>query len=223
MGAGRVRGNSHDGEPLLRTLTQLANAAAAGAAVRRQLVSECQVHVPLLRLMQGPWARLPHVAERCCRLLHWLCARAPENREALASYRSPCAFGGPRSVSFVDAALGAAEAHPGCREVLVHALRALAALLPCQRVREELLRSQQRLVACLARAGEEAQDASAVRAVSRWLPRGLLAATAPVAVAAPRGGGGRGGVLGGARRASGCLEPPLPPDGDDDDVEMADL
>mmetsp|Transcript_42997 Transcript_42997/g.109299 ORF Transcript_42997/g.109299 Transcript_42997/m.109299 type:complete len:417 (-) Transcript_42997:7-1257(-) len=179
-------------EPLLRTLTQLANAAAAGAAVRRQLVSECQVHAPLLRLMQGPWSHLPHVAERCCRLLHWLCARAPENREILAAHRSPCAFGGARSVSFVDAALGAAEAHPGCREVLAHALRALAALLPCPRAREELLRSQQRLLACLAHAGE-ALDASAVRAVCRWLPRGLQAATA---TSAATRGGSRGSILG---------------------------
>lgn len=155
-------------EPILRALTQLANAAASGAAVRQQLVVECQVHAPLLRLMLGPWGQEPLVAERCCRLLHWLCARAPENREILAAHCSPGASG-VRSISFIDAVLGAAEAHFQRREVLAHALRALAALLPCPRVREELLRVRPRLLSCLALAGE-ALDAVAVRSVCRWLP-----------------------------------------------------
>merc|ERR1719440_2359833 len=156
-------------EPLLRALTQLANAAAAGASARRQLVAECQVQAPLLRLMQTSWAQQPLVMERCCRLLHWLCARAPENRETLAAHHSPCLRNGTRSVTFVDAVLGAVEAHACCREVLSHALRALVALLPCLRVREELLRVQQRLLSCLTLASE-ALDAGAVRAVCRWLP-----------------------------------------------------
>jgi len=155
-------------EPILRALTQLANAAASGAAARQQLVVECQVHAPLLRLMLGPWGQEPLVAERCCRLLHWLCARAPENREILAVHCSPGASGA-RSISFIDAVLGSAEAHCQRREVLAHALRALAALLPCPRVREELLRVRPRLLSCLALAGE-ALDAVAVRSVCRWLP-----------------------------------------------------
>eukprot|EP00931_Biecheleriopsis_adriatica_P116234 TRINITY_DN91907_c0_g1_i1.p1 TRINITY_DN91907_c0_g1~~TRINITY_DN91907_c0_g1_i1.p1 ORF type:complete len:318 (-),score=67.47 TRINITY_DN91907_c0_g1_i1:8-961(-) len=155
-------------EPLLRALTQLANAAAAGAGVRRQLVAECQVHAPLLRLMQGPWGRQPLVAERCCRLLHWLCARAPENREVLAAHYSLC---GVRSLSFVDALLDAAEGHHQCRDVMAHVLRALAALLPCPRVREDLqTRTQPRLLSCLTLALQEALDVAAVRAVCRWLP-----------------------------------------------------
>lgn len=156
-------------EPLLRTLTQLANVAATGASVRRQLVAECHVQAPLLRLMQTPWAQQPLVMERCCRLLHWLCARAPENRETLAAHHSPCLKNGARSVTFVDAVLGAVEAHACCREVLSHALRALVALLPCLRVREELLRAQQRLLSCLTLASE-ALDAASVHAVCRWLP-----------------------------------------------------
>jgi len=155
-------------EPILRALTQLANVAATGAVVRQQLVVECQVHAPLLRLMLGPWGEEPLVAERCCRLLHWLCARAPENREILAAHCSPGASGA-RSISFIDAVLGAAEAHCQRREVLAHALRALAALLPCPRVREEILRVRPRLLSGLALAGE-ALDAVAVRSVCRWLP-----------------------------------------------------
>lgn len=156
-------------EPLLRALTQLANAAAAGAVARRQLVAECHVQAPLLRLMQTPWAQQPLVMERCCRLLHWLCARAPENREMLAAHHSPCLKNGARSVSFVDVVLGAVEAHACCREVLAHAFRALVALLPSLRVREELLRAQQRLLSCLTLASE-ALDTAVVRAVCRWLP-----------------------------------------------------
>ncbi|CAK0852757.1 unnamed protein product, partial [Prorocentrum cordatum] len=53
--------------------------------------------------------------------------------------------------------------------VLAHAMRALATLLPCPRVREELLRTQPQLLRCLALAGE-ALDVSAVRSVCRWLP-----------------------------------------------------
>merc|ERR1712008_568422 len=67
---------------------------------------------PLLRLMLGPWGQEPLVAERCCRLLHWLCARAPENREILAAHCSPGASGA-RSISFIDAVLGAALALAG--------------------------------------------------------------------------------------------------------------
>eukprot|EP00927_Polykrikos_kofoidii_P071707 TRINITY_DN67944_c0_g1_i1.p1 TRINITY_DN67944_c0_g1~~TRINITY_DN67944_c0_g1_i1.p1 ORF type:complete len:377 (-),score=70.21 TRINITY_DN67944_c0_g1_i1:57-1187(-) len=158
-------------EPLLRALTRLANAAAAGTGVRRQLVAECQVHAPLLRLMQRPWALQPLVAERCLRLLHWLCTRSPENREVLAAFRGACVSnsGGARSVSFVEAVLGVTEVHPRCREVLAHALRALVALLPSPSVREELTRSQSRLLTCLVFAGE-ALDVTAVRAVCRWLP-----------------------------------------------------
>eukprot|EP00930_Biecheleria_cincta_P103527 TRINITY_DN95528_c0_g1_i1.p1 TRINITY_DN95528_c0_g1~~TRINITY_DN95528_c0_g1_i1.p1 ORF type:complete len:280 (-),score=42.97 TRINITY_DN95528_c0_g1_i1:7-786(-) len=154
-------------EPLLRALTQLANAAATENGVRRQLVSECQVHAPLLRLMQSPWAQQPLVAERCCRLLHWLCARAPENREVLASHSI---FGGVRLLSFVDALLDVVEGHRQCREVLAHALRALAVLLPCPRVREELRRCQPRLLTCLAVALHEVLDVATVRAVCRWIP-----------------------------------------------------
>jgi len=228
-------------EALLRTLTQLANAAAAGAAARRHLVSECQVHAPLLRLMQGHWAQLAHVAERCCRLLHWLCAGNPENRDIVAAHRSPCALGGTRLFSFVDAALSIAEAHSSCRDVIAHVLRALAVLLPCPCVREELLRSQQRLLACLACAGGAA-DAAVLRAVRRWLPclagqlrgqgrgtggredthggaacGGSLATVGPVVF-------GHTGRLGGCAKAvgvesgsgDGCED-------DDDDVEMAEL
>lgn len=168
---GRVDGIRHKrvgNEPLLRTLTQLANTAASCVRSRRQLVSECQVHAPLLRVMLGPWARQPHVAERCCRLVHWLCARNTENREVIATHRNP-SMSGDTHFSFVDAALSAAEMHPRSREVTGHAVRALAALLPCTRVSEELRRSQQRFLSCLMAAGE-ALDASAVRSVCRWLP-----------------------------------------------------
>lgn len=156
-------------EPLLRALTQLANAAAESTATRRQLVAQCQVHVPLLRLMQHPWAQQPLVIERCCRLLHWLCARAHENREAIASHRGACSGGNAQSVGFVDLVLGAAEAHPQRREVLAHAMRALHALLPCSRVRAEVLRCQPRLLRCLVLAWEVLDEVS-VRAVCRWLP-----------------------------------------------------
>lgn len=204
------------GEPLLRALTQLANMAAIGSLERRHLVSECQVHLPLLRLMQGPWARQPLVAERCCRLLHWLCVRAPENREVLAAHRSPCTLGGARSVSFVDAALAMAEAHPQRREVLAHALRALAALLPCPRVREELLRSQPRLLTCLVQAGE-ALDAAAIRSVCRWLP----GVSSQVRQAR---NGRQTTAAGGAGAASASQQPGAEPAlHGDDDVEMADL
>jgi len=212
-------------EPLLRALTQLANAAAAGGtAARRQLVAECQVHAPLLRLMQDPWSEQPVVMERCCRLLHWLCARAPENREVLAAYRSPCtARGGVRSVSFVDVVLSAVETHPRRREVIAHALRAIVALLPCLRVREELLRTQPRLLACLVLAGEAPDAAAAVRSVSRWLPgvssqvrwaRGRLFATAAAADdgEARHDGGRHGGV-------AGTAVIPSP----QEDAEMADV
>merc|ERR1712196_522361 len=64
---------------------------------------------------------------------------------------------------------GAVEAHACCREVLAHAFRALVALLPSLRVREELLRAQQRLLSCLTLASE-ALDTAVVRAVCRWLP-----------------------------------------------------
>eukprot|EP00929_Paragymnodinium_shiwhaense_P076778 TRINITY_DN39522_c0_g2_i1.p1 TRINITY_DN39522_c0_g2~~TRINITY_DN39522_c0_g2_i1.p1 ORF type:complete len:402 (+),score=88.24 TRINITY_DN39522_c0_g2_i1:50-1255(+) len=158
-------------EPLLRTLTQMANAAAASAAARRVLVTECQVQAPLLRLMQQlPWSRQPVVMERSCRLLHWLCARTPENRAVLAAHRAACETSvGCRSVSFVDAVLETAETHSQCREVLAHALRALAALLPSPLVREELARTQPRLITCLVSAGE-LLDVAAVKAVCRWLP-----------------------------------------------------
>lgn len=156
-------------EPLLRALTQLANAAAESTATRRQLVAQCQVHAPLLRLMQHPWAQQPLVIERCCRLLHWLCARAPENRETIASHRGACTGGGAQSVGFVDLVLGAAEAHPQRREVLAHAMRALHALLPCSRVRAEVLRCQPRLLKCLVLAWEVLDEVS-VQAVCRWLP-----------------------------------------------------
>lgn len=170
--SGRDQGNAVSVptlEPLLRALTQLANAAAAGASTRRQLVAECQVQAPLLRLMQTHWGQQPLVMERCCRLVHWLCARAPENRDMLAAHRSPCLRNCARSVTFVDALLGAVEAHECCRDVLLHALRALVAFLPCLHVREELLRAQQRLLSCLTLASE-VLDAAAVRAVCRWLP-----------------------------------------------------
>lgn len=206
-------------EPLLRALTQLANAAAENIAIQRQLVSECQVHAPLLRLMQSAWARQPLVAERCCRLLHWLSARAPENREVLASHCSPSACGGARSITFVDAVLRTAESHPRSREVMAHALRALTALLPCSRVQEELLRMQPRLLTCLVAAGE-ALDVVAVRAVCKWLPG--------VSGQVRQAVGSRFSKLG---ESSTCIRQqivvpqlPLPcPCGGDEDVEMDDI
>lgn len=158
-------------EPLLRALTQLANSAAKCEVARRQLVVECQVHVPLLRLMQRPWGLQPLVAERCFRLLHWLGVRAPESREVLGTHRSPCAVAGSaRSVSFADAVLGAVEAHRNRGEVLAMAMRSLcSALLPCACVREELARAQPRLLACLALAATSL-DAATLRAMGRWMP-----------------------------------------------------
>eukprot|EP00928_Gymnodinium_smaydae_P078930 TRINITY_DN62981_c0_g1_i1.p1 TRINITY_DN62981_c0_g1~~TRINITY_DN62981_c0_g1_i1.p1 ORF type:complete len:329 (-),score=31.01 TRINITY_DN62981_c0_g1_i1:207-1193(-) len=160
-------------EPLLRSLTQLANAAAVGVAVRRQLVAKCNVHVPLLQLMQQPVTQPPVITERCCRLLHWLCVRIPENREALASVRSPRSYSteSPQPLSFVEAVLSAIEAHPQNRGVLAHALRALASLLPCQAIRNELQQHgmQPRLLTCLSLAGNNVEQ-SAVRSVCRWLP-----------------------------------------------------
>lgn len=154
-------------EPLVRALTQLANAAASTSMVRRQLISECAVHVPLLRLMQEPRAQLPLVVERCCRLVHWLCAGTPENRDVLGGYRCPATGGLPDS--FVHAVLGVVEAHARQREVLANAFRALVALLPCPRVQEDLSRAQTRLLACLSLGGE-ILDEVVVRSVCRWLP-----------------------------------------------------
>jgi len=171
-------------EPLVRALTQLANAAASGSGVRRQLISDCQVHIPLLRLMQDPRAQLPLVVERCCRLLHWLCVGTPENRDVLGGYRGPstgcsqgsrvgCGYRGGSAeslgLSFVDAVLGAVEAHTRHREVIANAFRALVALLPCPRVQEDLLRTPTRFLACLTLGGE-ILDGAAVRSVCRWLP-----------------------------------------------------
>jgi len=158
-------------EPLLRALTQLANTGAACATTRRQLVVECQVHVPLLRLMQRPWGLQPLVAERCFRLLHWLGVRAPDSREVLGAHRSPCAVAGSaRSVSFADAVLGAVEAHRNRSEVLAMAMRSLcSALLPCACVREELARAQPRLLTCLALSATSL-DAATLRAMGRWMP-----------------------------------------------------
>jgi len=156
-------------EPLLRALTQLANAAAVCTVVRRQLVVECQVHAPLLRLMQDPWVQDKVVLERCCRLLHWLCTQTPENREILAAHRCPSTRSGVKSVSFTDAVLSVAQKHPQNRDVLANALRALAALLPCSQVREELLRTQPQLLTFLILAGE-ALDQTAIRSICRWFP-----------------------------------------------------
>lgn len=164
-------GNREAPEPLLRALTQLANAAAAGGlAARHRLVAECQVHAPLLRLMQPPWCRDSTVMLRCCRLLHWLAARAPDNRDVLATYRGPSAYaGGPRSISFVATVLAAVEAHQRNRELLGHALRALAVLLPCPAVREELARAPPKLLACVAPAAEVV-DPATFRILCRWWP-----------------------------------------------------
>lgn len=156
-------------ETLLRSLTQLANAAASGLAVRRQLITECQVHVPLLRLMQHPWAQLPHVAERCCRLLHWLCVQAPENREVLAAHRMACTPGSGMSVSFVSAVLGAAEAHSGSRDVQAHVVRALVSFLPSAQARDEFQRAEDRVLSCLLMAWDRL-DGGALESVSKWLP-----------------------------------------------------
>merc|ERR1719199_910328 len=87
----------------------------------------------------------------------------------LGAHQGPCLRNAARSMTFVDAVLGAVEAHACCREVLAHALRALVALLPCLRVREELLRAQQRLLSCLTLASESL-DSAAMRALCRWLP-----------------------------------------------------
>merc|ERR1712176_198720 len=154
---------------------------AAGASARRQLVAECHVQAPLLRLMQTPWAQQPLVMERCCRLLHWLCARAPENREMLAAHHGPCLKNGARSVSFVDVVLGAVEAHACCRE--------------------ELLKAQQRLLSCLTLASE-ALDIAVVRAVCRWLP----GVSSQVRRARGRPRNDRDSIMGvaNASRAEGC-------------------
>jgi len=154
-------------EPLLRALTQLANAAASDTTARRQMVLDCEVQVPLLRLMQSSWACQSLVIERCCRLLHWLCSRTPANREVVVAHRGP-AIGGAHSVSYVHCLLSLMEFHH-CREVLSHALRALAALMPCASARGELLQTQSRMLACLAVKGETL-DASAIASVCRWFP-----------------------------------------------------
>lgn len=218
LGQGGARWRS-GGEPLLRSLTQLTNAAAANASARRQIITQCQVHVSLLRLMQGPWARQRLVAERCCRLVHWLCTRTPENREILAAHRSLCISGGARSFSFVDAALGVAELHLGCRAVLAHALRALAALLPCPQVREELSRSQPRLLSCLVHAGE-ALDACAVRSVCRWLP-GMSGQIRQARSLLARNNGSSFGVF--AASSGHQIATEVAACDDDDDVDMMDL
>ncbi|CAE8705907.1 unnamed protein product, partial [Polarella glacialis] len=130
----------------------------------------------------------------------------------LASHYTPGSLGGARSVSFVDALLDAAEGHPQCREVLAHALRALAALLPCPRVREELRRTQTRLLTCLTLALEEALDVAAVRAVCRWLP----GVSSEVRQARSRLGKLDLNVL-------QAVSENTPVDAEDDDVQMADV
>lgn len=158
-------------EPLLRALTQLANIAARDASVRRKLVAEHQVHAPLLRLMQGPLVLQPLIAMRCCRLVHWLCVGAPENREVLAAPGGGAGTSqGRRLFVFVDAMLGIMETHAKSREVLKHALRALSSLLPCPRLREEVLRARPRLVDLLGSAAQVLDPAAENGSCGRWLP-----------------------------------------------------
>ena len=104
-GAGPAMHDVPVAEPLLRALTQLANIAARDGSVRRKLVSEHQVHAPLLRLMQGSLVVHPLVVMRCCRLVHWLCVGTPENREVLVAPGGGGTPRGRRLFVFVDAIL----------------------------------------------------------------------------------------------------------------------
>eukprot|EP00746_Dinoflagellata_sp_MGD_P003437 gnl/MRDRNA2_/MRDRNA2_106688_c0_seq1.p1 gnl/MRDRNA2_/MRDRNA2_106688_c0~~gnl/MRDRNA2_/MRDRNA2_106688_c0_seq1.p1 ORF type:complete len:326 (+),score=52.91 gnl/MRDRNA2_/MRDRNA2_106688_c0_seq1:107-1084(+) len=157
-------------EPLLRALTQLANVAARDASVRRKLVAEHQVHAPLLRLMQGPLVLSPLVAMRCCRLVHWLCVGAPENRDVLVAPGNAGTPRGRRIFVFVDAILRIMEAHAASSEVLKHSVRALSSLLPCPRLREEVLRARPRLIDLLGSAVQSLDPAAENGSCRRWLP-----------------------------------------------------
>jgi len=123
-GQDQVPNPALDSEPLLRALTQLANAASTERDMREALISDLQVHVPLVKILRLYWYS-PSVVERSCRLMFWLAHKHKPNQERLC--RETVGLG-LRQYSAAECLSQSLAEHPEAWGVQHHAARALMAL-----------------------------------------------------------------------------------------------